>query len=147
MGFAIESTTKGRGLSTEDCIAAGATLATGELIALTAGAGKETGTLCATTAVPHGIVVLGGIVGATCTFVRIMPGDILKAKATAADGTTALSAAEVTAAIALVGSQAMQISATGLTFDGATASGSGKLELVSFDSNTKDARVRIPIVS
>ncbi|MCK9460704.1 MAG: hypothetical protein M0R80_13785 [Proteobacteria bacterium] len=147
MGFIIESTVKGRGLTTEECIAAGATLAAGELIALTAGAGLETATLCGETAVPHGIVVKGGIVGATCTFVRILPGDILKAKATAADGTTAMSAAEVTACIALVGSQALQSSATGLTFDGVTASGSGKLELVSFDSSNNDARVRIPIVS
>jgi hypothetical protein len=40
----------------------------------------------------------------------------------------------------------MKISATGLTFDGVTTTG-GKLELVSFDSTNKKARVRIPIVS
>lgn len=145
MGFAIESTTKGRGLFTEDCIAAG-TLAAGELIALTAGAGMETGTLCGATAVPHGVVILGGVEGAVCTFVRLMPGDVMKVLATAANGTTALSAAQVTALIALVGTQDMKISATGLTFDGVSTTG-GKLELVSFDSSNNIARVRIPIVS
>jgi hypothetical protein len=146
MGFSIESTYDGRGLFTEECIAAGATLASGELIALTAGAGLPTGTLCGATAVPHGIVVQGGIVGATCTFVRILPGDVMVAPATAADGTTAMSSAEITSCIALVGTQVMKISATGLTFDGVTTTG-GKLELVSFDSTNKKARVRIPIVS
>ena len=144
--FTIESTPKGRGLFTEDCIAVG-TLAAGELIALTAGAGMESGTLCGTTAVPHGIVVLGGVEGATCTFVRLMPGDVMKVPTTASNGTTALSAAQVTACIAMVGNQAKQISDTGLTLDGVTASGSGKLELVSFDPSNNISRVRIPIVS
>jgi len=146
MPFSIESTYDGRGQFAEECIAAGATLVSGELIALTAGAGLPTATLCGATAVPHGIVDKGGIVGATCTFVRILPGDKLVAKTTAADGTTAMSAGEITSCIALVGTQAMKISATGLTFDGVTSSG-GKLELVSFDPNTLKSRVRVPIVS
>jgi hypothetical protein len=96
--------------------------------------------------VAHGIITTGGVTGATGAFIRIMPGDILKAPAMAADGTTALATAENTALIALVGTQAMKISATGTNFDGVTTSG-GKLELVSFDSVNEIVRVRVPIVS
>lgn len=145
MAFSIESTYDGRGLFLEDCIASG-TLTSGELIVLTAGAGKPTATLCGATAVPHGIVGKGGLTTTACTFVRLMPGDVMVAPATAADGTTAMSAGEVTSCIALVGTQVMKVSATGLTFDGVTTTG-GKLELVSFDSSNKKARVRVPIVS
>ena len=144
--FTIESTFDGRGLFEEPCIVGAATVTTGELVALTAGAGKPTATLAGIAVVPHGIITTGGVTGATGYFVRLMPGDVLKAPATAADGTTAMSAGEVTSCIALVGTQAMKISATGLSFDAVTTSG-GKLELVSFDSTNKIARVRIPIVS
>ena len=146
MGFGIERTLDGRSLVVENCIAAGATLVSGELIALTAGAGMESGTLCGATAVPHGVVVQGGVVGAVCTFVRILPGDILVAPTTAADGTNAMSAAEITSCIALVGTQAMKSSATGLTVDGVTGSG-GKLETISFDPTSLKSRVRVPIAS
>lgn len=145
MAFEIESTYDGRGMFPEDCIASG-TLVYGELIAITAGAGKPTATACGATAVPHGVVIEGATTGNAAKFIRLLPGDVLKAPATAADGTTAMSASEVTACIALVGTQDMKISATSLTFDGVTTSG-GKLELVSFDSSKKVARVRVPIVS
>jgi len=145
MAFAIERTYDGRGLFPEECIASG-TLVSGELIALTAGAGLPTGTACGATAVPHGIVVQGGLTTTTCTFVRILPGDIMVANATAADGTTAMSAGEITSCIALVGTQVMKVSATALTFDGVSTTG-GKLELVSFYSSKVKARVRVPIVS
>lgn len=143
--FSIEKTYDGRSLIEEQCIAAG-TLASGELIALTAGAGLPTGTAAAATVVPHGIVIQGGVEGTTCTFTRILPGDVMVANATAADGTTAMSAAEKAACIALVGTQAMKIATGAMNFDGVSTSG-GKLELVSFDSATAKARVRVPIVS
>jgi len=145
MGFGIERTYDGRALTEEKCIASG-TLTSGELIALTAGAGLPTGTACGATAVPHGVVLQGGATTTTCTFARIMPGDVLVAPATAADGTTAMSSAEITSCIALVGTQAMKVSATALTFDGVSTSG-GKLELVTFDPTSVKARVRVPIVS
>jgi len=145
MGYSIESTYDGRGLFEEDCIASG-TLTSGEVIALTAGAGLPTGTACGATAIPHGVVTQGGLTTTNCKFVRIMPGDVMVVPATAADGTTAMSSGEVTSLIALVGTQAMKVSATARTFDGVTTSG-GKLELLSFDSVNKKVRVRIPIVS
>lgn len=145
MAFSIESTYDGRGLFAEDCIASG-TLVSGELIALTAGAGKPTATLCAATAKPDGIVDQGATNGNAATFVRIMPGDVMVTKATAADGTTDLTAAEIATHTALVGSQAQRISATGLTLDGVTVAG-GTLELISFDPNTCKARVRFTIAS
>ena len=143
--FAIEKTYDGRALIEEKCIAAG-TLASGELIALTAGAGLPTGTACGATAVPHGIVTQGGVEGSVCNFVRLMPGDVMVANATAADGSTAMSSAEKTSCIALVGTQAMKIATGAMNFDGVSSSG-GKLELVSFDSASAKARCRVPIVS
>lgn len=145
MPFSIESTYDGRGLFSEDCIASG-TLTSGELIALTAGAGKPTATACGATAKPDGIVVKGGATTTACTFVRILPGDVMRVKATAADGTTALSSAEKTALAALVGTQAMRISATALTLDGVNTSG-GKLELLNYDSNTDIVRCRFTVAS
>ena len=144
--FSIESTYDGRGLFTEDCIVGASTVTTGELVALTAGAGYPTATLSGAQTVPHGIIVKGNTTGLMGTFVRILPGDVLVSPATAADGTTAMSTAEIAACTALVGTQAMRISATGLTLDGVTTSG-GKLELLSFDSTTKKARSRFVIVS
>ena len=144
--FSIESTYDGRGLFTEDCIVGASTVTTGELVALTAGAGYPTATLSGIATVPHGIIVKGNTTGLKGTFVRIMPGDVLVSPATAADGTTAMSTAEIAACTALVGTQAMKISATGLTLDGVTTSG-GKLELLSFDSTTLKARSRFVIVS
>lgn len=143
--FSIEKTYDGRSSVVESCIAAG-TLASGELIALTAGAGLPTGTAAAATVVPHGIVLQGGTAGTVCTFVRLMPGDVMVANATAADGSTAMSAAEKAACIALVGTQDMKIATGAMNFDGVTTTG-GKLELVTFDSASAKARVRIPIVS
>lgn len=145
MGFSIESTYDGRGLFPEDCIASG-TLTSGELIALTKGAGKPTATKAAATVKPDGIVVQGGLTTTACTFVRILPGDVMVVKATAADGTTVLSGAEKTALIALVGSQAQRISATGLTMDGVTEGG-GTLELLSYNSSNDKARCRFTVAS
>lgn len=145
MPFSIESTYDGRGLFEEDCIASG-TLTSGELVALTAGAGKPTATLCGATAKPDGIVAKGGATGTACTFVRILPGDVMRVKATAADGTTALSSAEKTALTALVGTQVMKISATGLTLDGVSTTG-GKMELINYDPNTDIVRCRFTIAS
>ena len=141
MEFTLESTYNGRGLIVEEMIVGAATLVTGSLVALTKGAGKPTATIV-TTAVPDALVVKGGVTGATGTMVRIFRGDVLKADCTAADGTTAMSAAEVTSHIALVGSQAQRVSATGLTLDAVTEAG-GKMELLSFDSVNKQARVTI----
>ncbi len=145
MAFSIESTYDGRGLFEEDCIASG-TLTSGELIALTAGAGKPTATLCGATAKPDGIVAKGGLTTTACTFVRILPGDVMRVKATAADGTTALSGVEKTALKALVGTQTMHISATGLTLDGVSST-AGKMELINYDSNTDIARCRFTVAS
>jgi len=145
MGFSIESTYDGRGQFAEDCIASG-TLTSGELIVLTARAGKPTATACGATAVPHGIVDKGGLTTTDCTFVRILPGDVMVTKATAADGTTALSTAEKAACLALVGTQVMKVATGALYFDGVTTTG-GKLELVNYDTNTDKVRVRVPIVS
>ncbi|MCK9460705.1 MAG: hypothetical protein M0R80_13790 [Proteobacteria bacterium] len=144
--FSIESTYDGRGLFTEDCIVGASTVTTGELVALTAGAGYPTATLSGATTVPHGIIVKGNTTGEKATFIRILPGDILVSPATAADGTTALSAGQITSAISLVGNQALRISATGLTLDAVNTSG-GKLELVGFDSTTLKAKTRFVIVS
>jgi hypothetical protein len=145
MAFSIESTYDGRGLFAEDCIASG-TLVSGELIALTAGAGKPTATACGATAKPDGIVDQGATNGNPATFVRILPGDIMVTKAMAADGSTALSAAEVAAHTALVGSQAQRIAAGSLFLDGVTVAG-GTLELISFDPSTCKSRVRVTIAS
>jgi hypothetical protein len=60
----------------------------------------------------------------------------------AADGTTAMSSSEKTALIALVGSQAQRVAATGATLDGVTEAG-GKMELLSYDSSANIARVTI----
>lgn len=141
MGFTIESTYDGRGLTVDTGIVGGATLVTGSLVALTKGAGKPTATIV-TTAVPDALIVKGGVTGAECTFVRIFRGDVLLADVTAADGTTAMSAAETTSHIALVGSQAQRVSATGLTLNGVTEAG-GKMELLSYDSTKQKARVTI----
>lgn len=145
MAFSIERTYDGRGLFEENCIASG-TLTSGELIALTKGASKPTATKAGATVKPDGIVVQGGLTTTACTFVRILPGDVMVAPATAADGTTALSAAEVTALKALVGSQAQRISATGLTMDGVTEGG-GTLELLSFDADNLKVRCRFTVAS
>lgn len=141
MGFSIESTYNGRGIVVEDCIASG-TLTSGQLVALTKGAGKPTATSVTVTAAPDAVIVQGGATTTACTYARIMAGDILKCKAMAADGTTALSASEVTALIALVGSQAQRIATGALTLDGVTEAG-GKMELISFDSSNNQARVRV----
>lgn len=141
MAFTIESTYDGRALIIDEGIVGAATLVAGSLVALTKGAGKPTATIV-TTAVPDALVVEGGVTGAACKFVRLFRGDVLKADTTAADGTTALSSAEVTAHIALVGSQAQRVSANGLNLNGVTEAG-GKLELLSFDSVKKESRVMI----
>jgi len=145
MAFSIESTYDGRGLFEEECIASG-TLTSGELIALTAGAGKPTATACAATAKPDGIVAKGGLTTTDCTFVRILPGDVMVTKAMAADGSTALTAAEVATHTALVGSQAQRIATGSLFLDGVTVAG-GTLELISFDPTTCKARVRFTVAS
>lgn len=139
--FSIESTYNGRGLTPEDGIVGASTITPGMLCALTKGAGKPTLTIV-TTAVPDCIVVKGNTTGLACQFVRLFRGDVLLADCTAADGTTAMSSAEVTSHIALVGSQAQRVSATGLTLDAVTEAG-GKMELLSFDSVKKQARVTI----
>lgn len=140
MNFNIESTYDGRGLYEEDGIVGASTLVSGQLVALTAGAGKPTCTLV-TTALPDALITSGGVTGAACKYIRVLPGDILRATAMAADGTTALSAGEITSLIALVGTQVMRVSATGATLDGVNASG-GKMSLISFDSDKKIVRVR-----
>lgn len=141
MGFSIESTYDGRGLVVEDGIASG-TLTPGQLIALTKGAGKPTMTSVTVTLAPDAVVVKGGLTTTDCTYVRILPGDILKCPVTAADGTTAMSAAEITAHIAFVGNQAQRIATGALALDGVTEAG-GKMELISFDSVKLQARVRV----
>jgi hypothetical protein len=137
----IESTYDGRGLIEDDGIVGASTLTAGQLVALTAGAGKPTATMV-TTAVPDAIVTEGNTTGLACKFVRIFRGDVLKADCMAADGTTTMSTAEVTSLIALVGTQVMRVAATGKHLDGVTTSG-GKMELLSFDSVKKQARVTI----
>lgn len=141
MAFTIESTYNGRGLIADDMIVGASTLAAGSLVALTKGAGKPTATIV-TTAVPDALVVQGGVTGATGKMVRIFRGDVLLADVTAADGTTAMSSGETTSHIALVGSQAQRVSATGLTLNGVTEAG-GKMELLSYDSVKQKARVTI----
>ena len=141
MAFTVESTYNGRGLIVEDGIVGASTISTGMLCALTKGAGKPTLTIV-TTAVPDALVVKGGTTGTACTFVRIFRGDVLLADVTAADGTTALSDAENTSHIALVGSQAQRVAANGLNLNGVTEAG-GKIELLSYDSSKKQARVTI----
>ena len=145
MAFSIEKTYDGRGLFEENCISSG-TLTSGELVALTKGASKPTATACAATAKPDAIVVQGGLTGTACTFVRILPGDIMTAPALAADGTTALSAAEITALKALVGSQAQRLATGSLAMDCVTEAG-GKMELISFDEANLKVRVRFTIAS
>lgn len=139
--FKIESTYNGRGIIVEDGIASG-TLATGQLVALTKGAGKPTATSVTVTAEPDAIVVQGGLTTTDITFARLYRGDVLLADVTAADGSAALSAGEITAHIALVGSQAQRIATGALNLDGVTEAG-GKMELLSFDSSALKARVMI----
>jgi hypothetical protein len=139
--FSIESTYDGRALIPDEGIVGAATLVTGSLVALTKGAGKPTATIV-TTAVPDALIMKGGVTGATCTFVRIFRGDVLKADVTEADGTTALTSGHNTSHIALVGSQAQRVAATGTNLDGVTEAG-GKLELLSFDSVKVVSRVTI----
>lgn len=139
--FSIESTYDGRALVVDEAIVGAATLTAGSVVALTKGAGKPTATIV-TTAVPDALVVDGGVTGATCKIVRIYRGDVLKADVTEADGTTALTSGHNTSHIALVGSQAQRVSATGASLDGVTEAG-GKLELLSFDSVKVVARVTI----
>ena len=141
MAFDIESTYDGRAIIIENGIASG-TLTSGQLIALTKGAGKPTMTSVTVTAAPDAVVVQGGLTTTACTYARILPGDILKCPVTAADGTTALSTSEVTAHIAFVGNQAQRIATGALTLDGVTEAG-GKMELISFDSVKKVSRVRV----
>lgn len=145
MAYVIEKTYDGRGLFEEDCISSG-TLTSGELVALTKGAGKPTATACGVQAKPDGIVVQGGLTGTACTFVRILPGDVMLVKCTAADGSTALSSGEKTSLIALVGSQAQRLATGSLFMDGVTEGG-GKLELLSYDSSTDMARCRFTVAS
>jgi len=141
MAFVIESTYNGRGIIVEDGIASG-TLVTGQLVALTKGAGKPTATSVTVTAEPDAVVVKGGLTTTDITFARIYRGDVLLADVTAADGSTALSAGEITAHTALVGSQAQRIATGATNLDGVTEAG-GKMELVSFDSTALKARVMI----
>jgi hypothetical protein len=141
MAFTIESTYDGRGLIAEDMIVGAATLVAGSVVALTKGAGKPTATIV-TTAVPDAVVIQGGVTGAIGKMIRIFRGDVLLADVTAADGTTAMSSGETTSHIALVGSQAQRVSATGLTLNGVTEAG-GKMELLSYDSTKQKARVTI----
>jgi len=139
--FSIESTYTGRGIVVEDGIASG-TLVTGQLVQLTKGAGKPTATSCTVTAVPDAVVVKGGATTTAITFARIYRGDVLVCDVKAADGSTALSAGEVTSHIALVGSQAQRLATGATNLDGVTEAG-GKMELISFDSSNKKARVTI----
>jgi hypothetical protein len=141
MAFTIESTYNGRGIVIEDGIASG-TLTTGQLVALTKGAGKPTATSVAVTAVPDAVVVKGGLTTTAITFARLFRGDVLKCNVLAADGSTALSAGENTSHIALVGSQAQRLGTGALSLDGVTEAG-GKMELLSYDSARREARVTI----
>lgn len=141
MAFSLERPLAGRGAVPEEGIVGASTLVAGSLVALTKGAGKPTVTIV-TTAVPDAICTEGGTTGTACEFIRIYRGDILVADVTAADGTTAMTTAENTAHIAFVGNQAQRVSATGLTLDGVTEAG-GKMELVSYDSSARKARVTI----
>ena len=141
MNFTIESTYDGRGLVEDEVIVGAATLVTGQAVALTAGAGKPTATLV-TTAVADAIVTTGGVTGATGKVVRIFRGDVLKCTPMAANGTTDLSSAEKTSLVALVGTQALRVAATGKTLDGVTTSG-GKMELLSYNSTENIARTTI----
>lgn len=141
MAFTIESTFTGRGLVVEECIASG-TLTTGQLVALTKGAGKPTATSVTVTAAPDALVVKGGLTTTTCTMVRLQPGDVMRCNVLAADGSTALSAGETTSHIALVGSQAQRLGTGALSLDGVTEAG-GKMELLSYDSVKQQARVRV----
>ncbi|MDP4117671.1 MAG: hypothetical protein Q8873_00560 [Bacillota bacterium] len=141
MNFTIESTYNGRALIEDDGIVGAATLTPGQAVALTAGAGKPTATLV-TTAVADAIVTKGNTTGEACKFVRIFRGDVLKCTPMAADGTTALSSAEKTSLVALVGAQAMRVAATGACLDGVTTSG-GKMELLSYNSTENIARTTI----
>lgn len=141
MAFSIESTYNGRGLIVGEAIVGASTLVAGSLVALTKGAGKPTATIV-TTAVPDALVLEGGVTGATVKIARIFRGDVLVADVMAADGTTALSAGETTSHIALVGSQAQRVAATGAHLNGVTEAG-GKLELISYDSVKQKARVTI----
>ena len=139
--FSIESTFNGRGIVVEDGIASG-TLTSGQLVALTKGAGKPTATSVAVTAIPDAIVVKGGATTTAITFARLFRGDVLVCDVTAADGTTALTSGQVTSHIALVGSQAQRLATGATNLDGVTEAG-GKMELLSFDSDKKKARVTI----
>lgn len=139
--FSIESTYNGRGIVVEDGIASG-TLVPGQLVALSKGAGKPTATSVTVTAAPDAIVVKGGATTTAITFARIFRGDVLVCDVTAADGTTALSTAENTAHIALVGSQAQRLATGATNLDGVTEAG-GKMELISYDSSARKARVTI----
>lgn len=139
--FTIESTFDGRGLIVEDGIASG-TLTSGQLVALTKGAGKPTATSVAVTAIPDAIVVKGGATTTAITFARIFRGDVLLCDVTAADGTTALTSGQVASHTALVGSQAQRLATGATNLDGVTEAG-GKIELLSFDSVKKQARVTI----
>lgn len=139
--FSIESTYDGRGLIIDEGIVGASTLVAGSLVALTKGAGKPTATIVTVT-VPDALVVEGGTTGATCKFVRLLRGDVLKADVTATNGTTALSGAENTSHIALVGSQSQRVTLNGLNLDGVTEAG-GKLELLSYDPTKRVARVSI----
>jgi hypothetical protein len=141
MAFIIESTYDGRGIIVDDGIASG-TLVAGQLVALTKGAGKPTATSVTVTAEPDAVVVGGGLTTTAITFARIYRGDVLLADVTAADGSTALSAGEITSHIALVGSQAQRIATGATNLDGVTEAG-GKMELLSFDSTALKARVMI----
>lgn len=141
MNFSIESTYDGRALIDDDGIVGAATLTPGQAVALTAGAGKPTATLV-TTAVADAIVTQGNTTGEACKFVRIFRGDVLRCTPMAADGTTALSAAQKTSLVSQVGNQALRVSATGATLDGVNTSG-GKMELLSYDSTANVVRVTI----
>ena len=141
MAFSIESTYNGRGLTPESGIASG-TLVSGQLVALTKGAGRPTATSVTVTAEPDALITKAGLTTTDIEFVRIFRGDVLIADVTAADGSTALSAGEVTSHIALVGSQAQRIATGATNLDGVTEAG-GKMELLSFDSSALKARVMI----
>jgi hypothetical protein len=141
MAFSIESTFDGRAIIVEDCISSG-TLTPGQLVQLTKGAGKPTATTCTVTAAPDAVVVKGGTTGLACTMARIFAGDVLVVNTLAANGSTALSTAEIASHTALVGSQAQRIATGALALNGVTEAG-GKLELLSFDTQTLKSRVRV----
>ena len=139
--FILESTYDGRSPVIDQGIVGAATLVPGQVVALTAGAGKPTATIV-TTAVADAVITKGGVTGAICEFIRIFRGDVLKADTTAANGTTALSVAEIASHTALVGSQAQRVAATGSALNGVTVAG-GKMELLSFDPVALVSRVTI----